>query len=433
VLVVVTQDQGSGMSLLEAAHRARLKVLVATEAEAAFDLVQDHRALAVAVDLALPERGGWVVLDQIKHAADTRHLPVFGFSPGGTSPAAGVPAALGSGDPATAVALDLNGPADGLLARRLGAIGHAAGPVDTETAAKMVAALKEIAARTTRRLLIAAPDVKQRMELRELLGGEGVEIVEAATPAEAIAAVERQRFDCAVVAAGFNGDAVLSVCRKVRATANGVAAPVVVVGEGRLTAEQRAELRALPDVVTLPDADTWERVLDQTSLFLHRSPAVLPEAKRRMLEQARRRDPVLRGRHALVVDDDVRNVFALTTLLERYGMRVSSAEGGADSLSVLSASPDVDVVLMDVMMPGMDGFEAMHRIRAMTGFEQLPIIALTAKAMKEDRAKCLAAGASDYITKPVEVEKLLALLRVWLLGRPPAERPTAPEAAPATA
>jgi CheY-like chemotaxis protein len=190
--------------------------------------------------------------------------------------------------------------------------------------------------------------------------------------------------------------------------------PTIVYTGKQLTRREDAELRRLAESVVIKDAGSPERLLDETALFLHRVTARLPEGKRRMLEHLHRTDPTLTGRKVLIVDDDVRNIFALTTFLERSEMTVTYAESGRDGISRLQESGDIDVVLMDVMMPEMDGYETMRAIREQPRFRNLPIIAVTAKAMKGDREKCIEAGASDYIAKPVDMDQLLSLLRVWL-------------------
>jgi CheY-like chemotaxis protein len=190
--------------------------------------------------------------------------------------------------------------------------------------------------------------------------------------------------------------------------------PIVVYTARDLTRKEKAELRRLAAAITITEATSPERLLDATALFLHRAEGTLSEAQRHMLHQARRTDPVLEGKKVLIVDDDMRNIFALTSALERYKMDVTFAENGQAGIDVLTSRPDIDVVLMDIMLPEMDGFETIRRIRAVPRHKALPIIALTAKAMSGDREKCLDAGASDYISKPVDVSRLLSLLRVWL-------------------
>jgi CheY-like chemotaxis protein len=190
--------------------------------------------------------------------------------------------------------------------------------------------------------------------------------------------------------------------------------PVIVHTGKDLTRRESAKIKKLAETVIVKDAESMERLLDETALFLHRSIERLPEMQRRMIESLHRSDPRLVGRKVLVVDDDVRNIFAVTSALERHQMEVVYAENGRDAIELLKKTPQIDGVLMDIMMPGMDGYEAMREIRSISRFKSLPIIAVTAKAMKGDRQKCLEAGASDYITKPVEVEQLLSLLRIWL-------------------
>jgi len=190
--------------------------------------------------------------------------------------------------------------------------------------------------------------------------------------------------------------------------------PIVVYTGKELTRAEEAQLRKLAETIIIKDAKSPERLLDETALFLHRVEANLPESKRRMLREVHRSDPVLQGKKVLIVDDDMRNIFALTSALERYMMDISYAENGRDGIEALEKNPEVDVVLMDIMMPEMEGFEPPRNIRAVDRSGSLPIIALTAKAMKGDRERCIEAGASDYITKPVDIDQLLSLLRVWL-------------------
>jgi CheY-like chemotaxis protein len=190
--------------------------------------------------------------------------------------------------------------------------------------------------------------------------------------------------------------------------------PIVVYTGKDLSRQEETELRRVAQSIIVKDVRSPERLLDETALFLHRNPARMPDSKRRMLEKLHETDTVLAGKKVLLVDDDIRNIFAMTSVLERHKMDVIPAETGPDALAALKANPDVDVVLMDIMLPEMDGYEATREIRKIPEFRNLPIIALTAKAMKGDREKCLEAGASDYIAKPVDTDQLLSLLRVWL-------------------
>ncbi len=190
--------------------------------------------------------------------------------------------------------------------------------------------------------------------------------------------------------------------------------PIIVYTGRDLTEDEERRLRRYAETIILKDVKSPDRLLDETALFLHRVEAKLPEQKRRILERLHNTDAVFAGKRVLVVDDDVRNIFSLTSMLEDHGMVVRFAENGKDAIADLEKNPEIDLILMDVMMPEMDGYQTTRAIRGNSGFKQIPIIALTAKAMKGDREKCIAAGASDYITKPVDTEQLLSLMRVWL-------------------
>jgi CheY-like chemotaxis protein len=232
---------------------------------------------------------------------------------------------------------------------------------------------------------------------------------------EAVEAMRSQRFDCMVLDLGLPGMSGFELIDTMRRDPRLRSVPVVVYTARDLSRTEQEQLRASAEAVIIKDATSPERLLDETSLFLHRAEADLPPNKRKMIEQARLNDPALQGVGVLIVDDDVRNVFALTAALEhRFGMRVTYADNGAEGIGQLKSSAAIHVILMDVMMPGMDGYETMRRIRQLPGHESIPIIALTAKAMKGDREKCLEAGASDYIAKPVDTDQLASLIRVWV-------------------
>ncbi len=234
------------------------------------------------------------------------------------------------------------------------------------------------------------------------------------TGEEAIEKLKDSSIDCIVLALELADMAGIEFIRKVQKEIQLPDLPIVIYTGRELTPRQELEIKKLTNTVVVKDVQSPERLLDETSLFLHRIEANLPEYKRKMLEEVHQTDPVLVGRKVLIVDDDVRNIFALTSILERQEMNVLYAESGKEALEILENTPDVSVVLMDIMLPGMDGYETTMAIREMPKFKTLPIIALTAKAMKGDREKCLDSGASDYIAKPVDTDRLLSLLRVWL-------------------
>jgi CheY-like chemotaxis protein len=248
------------------------------------------------------------------------------------------------------------------------------------------------------------------------VGGDGdVEIVAVGSSEEALAALDEQApFDCMVLDLRLPKMTGFTLLEKVKSEERSRHLPVIVYTSKELTQREETKLKRYAETIVVKDARSPERLLDETSLFLHRVESKLPDEKRKMLEQLHNADALFEGKKVLVVDDDVRNVFALTSALEANGMEVRFAENGREAIESLEADPEVDLVLMDVMMPEMDGYEATRAIRERSQFEKLPIIALTAKAMKGDRERSIAAGASDYITKPVDTDQLLSLLRVWL-------------------
>jgi CheY-like chemotaxis protein len=266
----------------------------------------------------------------------------------------------------------------------------------------------------TRRLLIVEDDERQRQAIVALFSDGDVEIVATGTAGEALAALAEGRFHCMIADLGLpdmsGADLISTMQRRF-----GKRSPPVVIYTGKpLTRTEETELRGVSEAIIIKDASSPERLLDETALLLHYPPSRLPESRQRLLEQARKDDPMLRGRSVLVVDDDVRNIFAITAGRESPHMRIRYAESGAGALEILQSPERFDVVLMDVMMPEMDGFEAIRRIRAFERHAELPIIVLTAKAMARAREQCLQACASDYLSKPVDLDQLRSMLRVWL-------------------
>jgi CheY-like chemotaxis protein len=386
VLLIIEDDLNFTRVLLTMARERSFKGLLAFEGDAGLELARQYKPDAIMLDIQLPDMKGWTVLDRLKHDPETRHIPVHIIS------------------------------AQEELQRglRLGAFACLQKPVTREALNAAFAQISAFVERRVKKLLVVEDDAVQRQSILELIGDGDVQTTAAGTAAEALAALDTSQFDCMVLDLVLPDMSGFALIEAIKREAHLRELPIVVYTGKELTPDEEVKLRALADTVILKDARSPERLLDETALFLHRVEANLPEPKRRMLQQIHQTDAVLAGRKVLIVDDDLRNIYALTATLERRNMQVLYAENGQEALGVLEKTADIDVVLMDIMMPIMDGYEAMQAIRAMERFRSLPIIALTAKAMKGDREKCIEAGASDYIPKPVNAEQLLSLLRVWL-------------------
>jgi CheY-like chemotaxis protein len=340
----------------------------------------------VSLDVFLPDMLGWTVLSQLKQDPATRHIPV------------------------QIVTLDedrQNG-----LAR--GAFGFLTKPTTPEGLTFAFSRLKEYSTPRRKRLLVIEDNVLEQQSIAELLGHDDVEIQAAETGAEALTMLNHEPFDCAVLDLKLPDMSGFTLLETLKEQGTLTDLPVVVFTGKQLSAEEEVRLQALARSVVVKGVESPERLLDETSLILHRVVSDLPVEKQRMLDQLHRSDEDLMGKAVLVVDDDVRNIFALSSALERRGMTVLTATTGREALDKLESTPGVAIVLMDVMMPEMDGYQTMRAIREKPALRRLPIVALTARAMKGDREKCLEAGASDYLAKPVNTEQLLGVLRSWL-------------------
>ena len=386
VLLVIENDLPFARILMSLGRAQNFRALAAVRGDVGLQMARQHRPDAITLDLDLPGLDGWNVLDRLKHDPSTRHIPVHVISVSD----------------------------DSHRGMRLGARTYLAKPSDPESLNEAFANIREFTDRKLKTLLIVEDDEVQRETLVELIGDGDVKITAVGSGQEALDELEAQPFDCIVLDLGLNDMSGLDLLEKMRADKTLSQVPVIVYTGKELSKSEEAELRRLAQTIIIKDVKSPERLLDETALFLHRVESTLPAEKQRLLDQLHRSDPTLAGKKALVVDDDIRNIFALTSILERYEMDVQYAENGHDALRMLNENPDINVVLMDVMMPEMDGYEATRRIRDNAAFENLPIIALTAKAMKGDREKCINAGASDYVTKPVDTDHLISLLRVWL-------------------
>jgi CheY-like chemotaxis protein/signal transduction histidine kinase/HAMP domain-containing protein len=386
ILLIVEDDPHYARVMVDLARDRGFKVLVAMRGADALDLARQYQPSAVSLDVFLPDMLGWTVLSQLKQNALTRHIPVQ--------------------------IITLDEDRQHGLAR--GAFSFVTKPTTTEGLEDALARIKEYTARRRKRLLVVEDNPDEQLSIAELLGHDDIEIATAGTGAEALAALKEQPSDCVVLDLRLPDMSGFEVLEQIRNDAQLSDVPVVVFTGRELSAEEDAQLHTMARSIVVKGVESPERLLDETALFLHRVVTDLPPEKQRMLERLNSSDEDLIGRTVLLVDDDARNIFALSSVLERRGMRVLTATTGSEAIELIDSTPDLAIVLMDIMMPEMDGYQTIEAIRAKPALRRLPIVALTAKAMKGDREKCLEAGASDYLAKPVNTEQLLSALRMWL-------------------
>jgi HAMP domain-containing protein/CheY-like chemotaxis protein/signal transduction histidine kinase len=385
-LLIVEDDPHYARVLADLARDRGFKVLVAHRGTEALDLAREFHPSAISLDVFLPDMLGWTVLSHFKQDPSLRHIPV------------------------QIVTLDDNRQHG--LSR--GAFSFITKPATTEGLEAAFTRIKDYAAPRRKRLLIVEDNHAELLSIKELLGHDDIDVVTASSGAEALKVLRDEPVDCMVLDLRLPDISGLEVLAQVQGELDLPDLPVVVFTGKDLSPEQEAQLQELARKVVIKGVESPERLLDETALFLHRVIADLPAHKQQMLERLHRSDEDLQGRKVLVVDDDVRNIFALGSVLERHGMKVITAQTGQEAINTLEAERDIAIVLMDIMMPEMDGYQTIALIRKGKDFRRLPIVALTAKAMKGDREKCLDAGASDYLAKPVNTDQLLATLRMWL-------------------
>ncbi len=386
ILLVVEDDPHYGRVLIDLARDKGFKVLVATTGADALELAKQYQPTAISLDIFLPDMLGWSVLSQLKQSPLTRHIPV------------------------QIITLD----EDRQHGLACGAFSFVSKPTTVQGVDVALERIRDYAARARKRLLIVEDNAAEQMSIAALLGSDDIEIDTVGSGWEALEALHQEVFDCVVLDLRLPDISGFEVLEALREDSKVADIPVIVFTGRELTPEEDARLRTMARSIVVKGVESPERLLDETALFLHRVVTDLPAEKQRMLERLNSSDENLVGRLALLVDDDARNIFALSSVLERHGMKVLSATTGRDAIDLMHSHPDIDIVLMDIMMPEMDGYQTIHKIREEARFRRLPIIALTAKAMKGDREKCLEAGASDYLAKPVNTEQLLTVLRMWL-------------------
>ncbi len=386
VLLVVEDDRHYAQILTDLARDKGFKVLLASRGAEALALAHEFHPSAVSLDVFLPDMLGWTVLNHLKQDTETRHIPV------------------------QMLTLDED-KAHGLAS---GAFSFITKPVTSEGLDTALTRIKQFTASRRKRLLVVEDNPGEQLSIHALLGHEDIDIEVADSGAKALELIGRGSYDCVVLDLRLPDMSGFDVLDRLRDTPQASDLPVVVYTGKELSPEEDARLHMLARSVVVKGVESPERLLDETALFLHRIVADLPQDKQNMLNRLHRSDDDLAGKKVLVVDDDVRNIFALSSVLERRGMTVLTADTGKGAIAILDSTPDVSIVLMDIMMPDMDGYETTRAIRQNASFRRLPIIALTAKAMKGDREKTLEAGASEYLAKPVNTEQLLSMLRTWL-------------------
>ncbi len=397
VVLVVEDDAVFASVLLDLARECGFKALVAPDGAAAVAMAHRYRPHAITLDIGLPDMDGWALLDLFKNDPRTRHVPVHVISVSD----------------------------DRKRGLKAGAFGFLEKPVDRGGLLDALARSKALIARPVRKVLLVEDDEAQRAAVAALLDDGEVRVVGVGTAEGALRALGAGQFDCVIADLGLPDMPGADLIDRIRASKGGADLPVVVYTGRELSPPEAARLERTASTIVVKDPDAPRRLLDETALFLHRAiGAVPPERQIRVAAEPSAAEPsareaALEGRKVLLVDDDLRNIFSLTSALESFGLDVLFAESGREGLDLLDATPGIDALLVDIMMPDMDGYETMKAVRGRPAFRGLPIIAVTAKAMVGDREKCLEAGASDYVSKPVDLDQLMAVLRVQLDHRGP--------------
>lgn len=388
--ILIVEDDPSFIKALEKSAQSHgFKPLAVEDGETALELLNHHTPAAILLDIKLPGISGMGVLESIKQRSELRHVPVHMIS-----------------------GLEYQIPS-----MRLGAVGYLGKPVSVEGIKGAFDRIEKMLDKKMKQVLIVEDDERQVKAMQQLLSGPGVQIVTANSGKQALAQIQELEFECIIVDLSLPDVKDLELLEKIHQELEGHVPPIIIYTGRDLTPKEEERLRAFSESIIIKGAKSPERLLDEVNLFLHRVESELPDDQRAMLTELRMREKSFDGRTVLLVDDDLRNIFALTSALESKGLKVVAARNGFEAIENLEKHPHVDAVLMDIMMPKMDGFEAIRRIRESGKYKDLPIIALTAKAMRGDQEKCIEAGANDYLPKPVNLMNLISVLKVWLAGK----------------
>jgi len=385
-ILVVEDDRKFSTILMELAREKDFKCILAEDGKIALQLAEQYQPNAIILDVGLPKVDGWTVMERLKDNPKTRHIPVHFMS-----------------------AAD-----HGRDARNMGAIGYLLKPVSMNELSEAFRRIEQFIAKTLKNLVIVVENQQHQDKILDLVNNEGTALTTFKTCNEAHGYLLKNATDCLILDIDLAQGSAVKLLQQLAADEGLSQVPVIIYADRELTLPEEQMLQACSSNLTVKAVRSPERLLDEATLFLHQLEAKLPKEKRKMLQMVHDKEAILRGKRVLVVDDDMRNTFALATVLEEREMEVIVAKNGKESLRLLDENPDISLILMDIMMPEMDGYEAMRKIREQSRFRKLPIIALTAKAMKGDKAKCIEAGANDYLAKPVDTDKLVSLMRVWL-------------------
>ncbi|MDZ7742565.1 MAG: response regulator [Bacteroidota bacterium] len=385
VILIIEDDPAFARILAKQCHDKGFKCLATPSGEEGFEMAKKHKPHALILDIKLPGISGWQVLDLLKNEPATRHIPVHIMS----------------------------GEEENLDAYKKGAIGYLTKPIKQDDLNNAFSKLQDFIKRKMSSLLVVEDDVNLRKSIKKLIGQDDVRITDASNGEDALNLIKENKFDCVVLDLGLPDMSGFELIKKLDKEIS--EKPPVIIYTGKdLTREENEELQKYAETVIIKGVKSDERLVDETALFLHRVVENMPEKQQEMIEKLHKSEDIFKDKKVMLVDDDMRNVFALTKVLNEKGIRVIRAENGKAALDLLEKEKEIDLILMDIMMPVMDGYEAIKNIRKIRQLDKVPIIALTAKAMKEDREKCINAGANDYMTKPIKVDKLLSLMRVWL-------------------
>jgi CheY-like chemotaxis protein/two-component sensor histidine kinase len=384
ILLVIEDDRKFLNILKDLAREKEFKCLIADDGKVGLQMAEEYHPHAIILDVSLPQIDGWTIMERLKDSPNTRHIPVHFIS-------------------STDQSRD---------AKQMGAIGHLLKPVSMAELNEAFKKIEKIIAKTLKNLLVMVSHPERQQKILNIVGSDNIQATIAVNPLDAWSHLKTKDIDCIILDVEVEPEASLKFLEQLHQEDNPV--PVIIYTERELSLEEEQSLQRCADNLTVKAVRTPERLLDEVTLFLHQVEALLPKEKQKILRMVHDKEAILAGKKVLVVDDDTRNIFALMSVLENKNMEVIAAQHGKEALEVLNEHPNMDIVLMDIMMPEMDGYETMQKIRAQPRFRKLPIIALTAKAMKSDKAKCIEAGASDYLAKPVDTDKLVSLMRVWL-------------------